>query len=241
MLHVNQLAIAANNGGTYLLHPLSFTLAQGEIVGVIGESGSGKSLLAHAMLGHAPKGYRLQGDIQGVGSVALSAQSASVFDPLKSVRQHLSRWLLRSSCQEESTASHHRWSTLGIDPEIAGSYRHQLSGGMGKRACLAQALVQSTSYILADEPCAGLDEVGAQRTYRQLRDKADSEHLGLLIISHNLRQLLTWADRILVLRHGQLVDVTTPAAIRRGDCAPYSRALWEALPENWGESHVDAA
>ncbi len=239
MLQVKQLAIVNQSANQYLLQPISFSLEPGEILGVIGESGSGKSLLAHAMLGQVPLGFKLQGEIQATGSLALSAQSASVFDPIKSVKQHLSRWLGRDTKHVQSSVAD--WDMWGIDREIAVSYRHQLSGGMAKRACLAQALVQSPNYVLADEPCAGLDEVGAERTYRQLRDKVDGEQLGLLVISHNLRQLLHWADRILVMRNGQLLDVTTPEAIKQGKCHIYSYALWQALPENWEVSDVGAA
>ncbi|GAL06257.1 dipeptide transport ATP-binding protein DppD [Photobacterium aphoticum] len=70
--------------------------------------------------------------------------------------------------------------------------------------------------------------------YRQLRETVRTEHQGMVIISHNLRQLLRWADRIVVLRDGRLVEVTTPSAMMDGQCHAYSQALWRALPENWG-------
>ncbi|MGF1724858.1 ATP-binding cassette domain-containing protein [Photobacterium nomapromontoriensis] len=235
MLSVNQLSITANFGDGQLLKPLSFDLQRGEILGVIGESGSGKSLLAHAMLGHVPKGYRIKGHITASASVALSAQSAAVFDPLRTISQHLSRWRRAFVHQD------HYLEQLGIDQNIASSYRHQLSGGMAKRACLAQAIVQNPHFLLADEPCAGLDDDAAHHTYQRLRQKTDNDHLGMMIISHNLRQLMKWSDRILVLKQGELIELTTPNAIRDNQCHTYSRSLWEALPENWETLNAEFA
>ncbi|GAL06258.1 hypothetical protein JCM19237_1903 [Photobacterium aphoticum] len=93
-----------------------------------------------------------------MGALALSAQSAAVFDPLKTVGQHLARW--------RTDFAHALWGTHALreahvlpeahanrNSDIAGCYRHQLSGGMAKRACLAQAQVQSPAFIVADELC----------------------------------------------------------------------------------------
>lgn len=208
-------------------------MQRGEIVGVIGESGSGKSILAHALLGQVPAGYCRHGEVKATGTLALSAQSAAVFDPLKTVGQHLARW--RADFAYALRGVHAlREAHTNDNSDIAGCYRHQLSGGMAKQACLAQAQVQSPAFIVADEPCAGLDEAQAETMYRQLRETARTEHQGMVIISHNLRQLLRWADRIVVLRDGRLVEVTTPSAMMDGQCHAYSQALWQALPENWG-------
>ncbi|WP_434361330.1 ATP-binding cassette domain-containing protein [Parasalinivibrio latis] len=236
MLHINQLSVTARNGDCSLLHPVTLTLRRGKITGVMGESGCGKSILAHAVLGYAPEGFLIKGNIGGKPVVALAAQSAGILDPVKTVWQHLFRWQKMEKATDTSS-----FALLGIDRDIAASYRHQLSGGMGKRALLAQALVQNPEYILADEPCAGLDDASANRMYHQLRQQADNENTGVMLITHNLRQLMRWADDILVMKGGQVVEFTTPGKITTGVCQPYTTSLWEALPENWEAKRADAA
>ncbi len=145
MLHINELSVFSCRDNP-LLYPVTFSLKRGEITGVVGESGSGKSILAHALLGHAPTGFRVEGEIIGQSQFALAAQSAGILDPLKTVWQHLFRW------RGGSKATSEKLTSLGIDREIAGCYRHQLSGGMGKRALLAHALVQSRTLYWQTNP-----------------------------------------------------------------------------------------
>ncbi len=225
LLKVNGLSIHSEEMN--LLSPLSFELTAGQLTGVIGASGSGKSLLAQALLGSAPRGFTLSGEVslpQGK-RVALSAQSASVLDPLRTVISQLMRRL--------SPGTSKRNAPLPVSRKIAACYPHQLSGGMTKKALLAQASWQQTAFIVADEPCCGLDAFSATELYRYLAKLASEERRGVLVISHNLKHLLTVADDILVLKEGRLVEKTTPEKIFMGLCAPYTYALWQAIPGNW--------
>ncbi|QYJ86650.1 ATP-binding cassette domain-containing protein [Shewanella mesophila] len=228
MLTVEGLSIQAD--AVSLLSPLSFSLKQGEVLGVIGASGSGKSLLAQALMGQVPPGFRLGGKIrcrQGARR-ALAAQSASVLDPLRLIGSQL-----RYAAQRRSTGSSARRHYFKLAHDISSRYRHQLSGGMAKRALMAQACWQSSEIMIADEPCCGLDVEAAKVIYQHLATLARDEQLGVMVISHNLRQLLPIADRVLVLRDGHLVEMTTPAHIRAGTCDEYTRRFWMALPEHW--------
>ncbi|QFU22249.1 ATP-binding cassette domain-containing protein [Shewanella eurypsychrophilus] len=252
MLSVEKLSIQSDE--VNLLSPISFELNLGKIVGVIGASGSGKSLLASAILGDIPKGFTRggnvtfcsdnSGDSDGLAaSVALAAQSATVLDPLRTVMtQLLRRAKLTTQRKAKSTKTMiQNQNTQLINKQIGRCYPHQLSGGMAKKALLAQASWQQTDYILADEPCCGLDYQSAQALYAHLGYLAKQEGRGVLVISHNLKQLLSVADEILVLQEGQLVDRTTPDKIISGMSHPYTLALWQAIPANWHKERVEYA
>lgn len=236
MLTVEGLSIQSD--AVSLLSPLSFSLKQGEVLGVIGASGSGKSLLAQALMGQVPPGFKLGGKVtsqQGFRR-ALAAQSASVLDPLRLIGSQL-RYAAQRLGKRASTRRHY----FKLGHNITERYRHQLSGGMAKRALMAQACWQSSEIMIADEPCCGLDVEAAQAIYQHLAMLARDEQLGVMVISHNLRQLLPIADRVLVLRDGRAVEMTTPAHIRAGACDEYTHRFWTALPEHWESERVAVA
>ncbi|WP_223295962.1 ATP-binding cassette domain-containing protein [Shewanella sediminis] len=236
LLKVNELSIQSEE--VNLLAPLSFELTAGQLTGVIGASGSGKSLLAQALLGSVPRGFTLSGEVSLPQDqrVALSAQSASVLDPLRTVISQLKRRVSPGAGKRTS-----QLQRVNISRKIAACYPHQLSGGMAKKALLAQATWQQTDFVVADEPCCGLDTSSATELYRYLAKLAAQERRGVLVISHNLKHLLTVADDILVLKEGQLVEKTTPEKILKGLCAPYTYALWQAIPGNWGRTDAAVA
>ncbi|MCL1039208.1 ATP-binding cassette domain-containing protein [Shewanella submarina] len=221
-----------HHSGEVLIHPMSFSIARGELVGLIGASGSGKSVLANALMGTVPEGFSLCGRVViPKDEVALAAQSGSVLDPLRSVLQ-----LLRRRQKDDQH--------LGQCREVVDSFGHcmphELSGGMAKRVLLAQAKVQGRAFLLADEPCCGLDSVASANLYSELRQMAD-KGAGVLVISHNLRELSEVADRLLVMDDGKLIESLTPDHLKQGLGSPQSRALWQALPENWERQNARVA
>ncbi|GIU19775.1 MULTISPECIES: ATP-binding cassette domain-containing protein [unclassified Shewanella] len=235
MLCVDKLSIQSRE--ICLLSPLSFSITKGEVLGVVGASGSGKSLLAQALLGQVPEGFSLSGQvIYAAGDRrVLAAQSASVLDPLRRISSQLNYALKR--VPKGAT----RKQRFPLAADISRCYRHQLSGGMAKRVLLAQACWQASEIMIADEPCCGLDTQSAEAIYQHLAYLARSENVAVMVISHNLRHLLTVADRILVLRDGKMVEITTSANIRSGACHSYTQSLWAALPEHWGQLDANAA
>ena len=224
-LTVSAVSTLGQQGGKRLLAPVSLTLTRGELVGIIGESGSGKSLLAKALMGEAPPGYRLEGQVScDQQQLALAAQDSRVLDPLRRVLQQLRRRLPAGHNDSHIAGA-------GLDAKLCQYFPHQLSGGMAKRVLFAQAQLQQRQWLIADEPCTGLDVKAADKLYQQLRALADDGR-GVLAISHNLRQLVNVADRLVVLKSGQLVEIIRPQAIFMGQASAYTMALWHALPEN---------
>jgi len=232
-----------------VLHDITLDLAPGEVLGVVGASGAGKSLLAEAVLGALPanagmSGRICLGDTALTGAalaaargrlLAMAPQGIDALDPLLPVAAQIARFARLSGMPraEAEARAQEVLSRYGLAAHGA-AYPHELSGGMARRVLLATATSGGAQWLMADEPTVGLDPETAVCAMRHLRDIAD-EGRGVLAISHDLRALLAIADRIAILDAGALVAVH-PAADFRGDGAALgpglARRLWRAQPCN---------
>lgn len=228
-----------------VLQGMSLDVNRGEIVVVIGSSGSGKSLLAHAILGILPGNAAMEGAIRFDGEpltpgrqeavrgtgIALVPQSVNYLDPLMRVGAQV-----RSAVRGGDPADEQRkaFARYRLAPAVEKLYPHQLSGGMARRALVSTATVSGAKLLIADEPTPGLDPAIVSETVRQMRELADSG-AGVLFISHDLESALQVADRVAVFYAGTTVEMA-PARDFASDGSrlrhPYSRALWKALPQN---------
>lgn len=228
-----------------VLQGMSLDVNAGEIVAVIGSSGSGKSLLAHAILGILPGNAAVEGTIRFDGEaltpprqealrgneIALVPQSVNYLDPLMRVGAQV-----RSAVRTGDPAIEQRkaFERYRLAPDADNRYPHQLSGGMARRVLVSAATVSGAKLLIADEPTPGLDPAIVRETLLQMRELAD-QGAGVLLISHDLESALQVADRVAVFYAGTSVELA-PA----GDFVldggklrhPYSRALWRALPQN---------
>jgi peptide/nickel transport system ATP-binding protein len=239
------------------LGPVSLSLAAGEVLAVVGASGAGKSLLAHAILGILPGNAVLRGTIRFEGAIldagakaalcgrriGLLPQSVSYLDPLARNGDQL-RWAALRSGRARGDAAqltHPALEAVGLDPAIAGDYPHSLSGGMARRLAMAIATVGDADLVIADEPTNGLDPDNAERVLGQLATLA-RRGKGVMLITHDLIGALPHADRVVILDGGKLIDIEAAASFTgRGDAlrSPYARTLWRALPHN--EFHLPEA
>lgn len=233
-----------------VIRDLSVSVHAGEVMAVVGASGSGKTLLADAILGLYERNVRVSGrilfegklcgprelaDLRGHG-VSLVPQSVNNLDPLMRVGEQIV-----GSCgggpagRRRRAARRERMLKLfaqyRLAPEVADKYPHELSGGMARRVLLACALLDDPRLIVADEPTPGLDLELAVRALDDLRFFADTGG-GVLLITHDIELALRVADRIAVFRDGTVVEEAPAAAFedpsRLRD--PYTRALWHAMP-----------
>lgn len=220
----------------------------GELLGVVGASGSGKSLLAHAVLGILPSNARMAGQLWFKGEpltparqnalrgkdIALIPQSVSFLDPLMRAGRQTQRAARLSGASDPAGAQRRVFERYGLRPQDARLYPFQLSGGMARRVLVSTAAVGQASLIIADEPTPGLHPEVATETLRHMRELAN-EGRAVVLITHDISAALTVADRIAVFYAGTTVEVA-PAADFHGDGAalrhPYTRALWRALPQN---------
>ncbi|MGR5144003.1 ATP-binding cassette domain-containing protein [Photobacterium sp. DNB23_23_1] len=224
MLLVNQLAIHCGENG--LLDNVTFTVNSGEKVGVVGASGSGKTILAHALLGYCPEGFERRGAIDCDGDIALIPQSAACLNPTSRIYRQLAE--LSSSKDEYKKVIKH----CQLDEVLLNKYPGELSGGMTKRALIAMGLVQGKEIIVADEPTSGLDHTRSEQLLALLTSSTANRQ-SMIIISHDIVALTKHVDRLLVFRDGLLVDDVTIEPGWNKVCHPYTQALWQAAPEHW--------
>ena len=232
---------------------ISFSIGKGEIVGVVGESGSGKSMSALALMGLLPKDAEIASGslcFQGEDLVTMKPEKrrqlcgskmAMVFqEPMTSLNPVLKieRQVgesLRIHTKLGNAEIHERvvqaLSEVGLpDPEgLCGKYPHELSGGMRQRVMIAQAMINSPSLLIADEPTNGLDEAGRAQFFALL----DSifPDAAKLIITHDI-SVASRCDRVLVLCGGRMLEAGASDAVLRAPHHPYTKALLAAQVAN---------
>ncbi|MDU0288870.1 ATP-binding cassette domain-containing protein [Saccharothrix longispora] len=231
------------------LSGMDLTADRGELVALVGASGAGKSLLAHAVLGMLPPNAVESGTIRFDGAVldpparrdragrdiALLPQSVTFLDPVTPVGRQVRRSAALAG--RPATAAGAALAARGLGPEVAGRHPHQLSGGMVRRVLTAMAMMADPALVLADEPTPGLPPESVRAVLAELRRIADQDR-AVVLITHDLAAALEVADRVVICRHGRTVDEARPADFRGagpGDdhlTHPYTRALWRALPAN---------
>ncbi|GAB7387715.1 ABC transporter ATP-binding protein [Bacillaceae bacterium] len=224
---------------------LHLAVESGEVVAVVGASGSGKSLLAHAILGILPSNARVTGTIRYQGEeltpqrqaeirgreIAFVPQSVRFLDPLMRVGTQVRLAVRKGDPIAAQRAAFQRYR-LGEDAEKL--YPFQLSGGMARRVLVSIATVSGAKLIIADEPTPGLDPAVIREALSYFRELADRGR-AVMIISHDLAAVLTIADKIAVFFGGTIVEIVhANAFVGQGERLrhPYTRALWRALPQN---------
>lgn len=225
-----------------VLHKLSLSVYPGEILAVVGSSGSGKSILAHAVMGILPGNAGVEGEIFYRGEkldkkrqealrgkeIAFIPQSVDYLDPLMRVEKQVIGIRGTKRGQEAAFARYH------LGKEVEAMYPFQLSGGMARRVLISTAVMEKARLIVADEPTPGLNVEMAMETLQNFRELAD-EGCGVLLITHDIDLAFNVADRIAVFYAGTTVEIAPVADFRTGKEAlrhPYSRAFIDALPQN---------
>ena len=237
MLHVSDLSVSFRRySGLFrqveqpCLTGVSFRLRPGEVLAVIGSSGAGKSILAHAILGLLPANAVLQGHVRLGGRATLLPQSTAHLDPLASAGRQIGRAADRAGRRPAVAPA---LAEVGLAAGVAPLRPHELSTGMARRVMLAAALAQKAGLIVADEPTAGLDPHHRDVILDRLRTEAE-RGAAVLLITHDLSPALARADRVAVMEKGVLAAVEPARAfVGAGDgLSPTARRLWRALPEN---------
>ncbi len=232
---------------------VSFHLAAGESLGVVGESGCGKTLLGRALLGLSPEGSRVSGSIRLAGRELVGERESgwrhvrgreiglvfqepgAAFDPVWTVGAQILEAILSHKSVGSRAAralALERLEEVGFPDPRRGmaEYPHRLSGGMKQRAFLAIALAADPAVLVADEPTTALDATVAAQVLELLDRLREERGLALLLISHDLGVVARHAGRLLVLYAGRVVEEARTDDFFREPRHPYSRGLLASVP-----------
>lgn len=224
---------------------LSLSIDEGEILAVIGASGSGKSLLAHALLGILPSNSICKGEAMYCGDllteekkrklrgkeIAFIPQSVNYLDPLMRVGKQVRIGLAEETADKIQKDLFKRY---GLEESDGNLYPFELSGGMLRRILFATSVKPGIRLIIADEPTPGIHPEALSAILNQLRQFAD-KGAAVMLITHDVVSALSICDRVSVLRDGQTIE-TTDADCFSGEgellSHPYTKSLWNSLPQN---------
>ncbi len=232
-----------------VIDEVSFEIAPGEAVGVIGETGSGKSTIARSVLGlvrpAAGSSVRVAGrEVTGLSARELRAHRRTglvqyVFqDPQRSLDQDLTvghsvaePLLLQGVLgrAEIRDAVRREFEEVQLDPALAGRFPAELSGGQRQRVAIARALITKPRLLILDEPVSALDSANRVKIL-ELLARLRSSQVALLFISHDLGSVAGVTERTLVLYRGQLVESGATAQIVNAPEHPYTRLLVGSAP-----------
>ncbi|MEQ1745632.1 MAG: ABC transporter ATP-binding protein [Saprospiraceae bacterium] len=253
LLQIHDLSIAfpSERGTVLAVKNVSLHIAPGETLGLVGESGSGKSVTALSIMGLLPRPAEVSGNFQFSPTPKLETlkpetcrgkEIAMIFqEPMTSLNP-----VFRCGYQiteairlhQRTTASQAREQALALfgkvklpDPQrIFRAYPHELSGGQKQRVMIAMALAGQPRLLIADEPTTALDVTVQKAILDLLRELRSDAGLAMLFISHDLGVIAEIADRVLVMRQGEIVEAGSVAQVLENPAHPYTRGLLACRP-----------
>jgi len=256
LLDVQDLNVrfSTGEGIIHASRDVSFSLDTGEVLGLVGETGSGKSIIGQAVIRLLPSTAEITGDISFDGknlntlseaamhslrgsSISLIPQNPSgALDPVTRNGDQISE-IVTSRFKKRSdivNRVHALLSSVGLVPavRIADEFPHQLSGGMRQRLTTSIAITENPRLIIADEPTKGLDFRAREMTATVLADIQKQNQSSLLLITHDLDLAEQLCARIAVVYAGEIVEISPVSRIFAEPRHPYTRALIQAIPKN---------
>ncbi len=267
VLDIKNLSLSI--AGVEKLSGVTLALEKGRILGLVGASGSGKSLTARAIMGLPPRGASLRGEIMLDGRSLLPLadaalnrirgrdmgiifqDSASAFDPLMTVGDHVAEPLrhhlgLGQKAARQEAQKALDWAEFPAAIDAFDRYPHELSGGQRQRAMIAAALALKPKLLLADEPTTALD-VTTQAVILDLFKRLKEEGMAILLVSHDLPALATIADQLALMENGVIVETMATRSLHASLGTKLSTLFVSAmpgqasLPQDGGEAVITAS
>ncbi|MFJ3619661.1 dipeptide/oligopeptide/nickel ABC transporter permease/ATP-binding protein [Streptomyces iakyrus] len=242
VLAVENLAIGfdGRHGGVDVVDGVSFEVHPGEVLGLVGESGCGKSLTALAIMGLQPKGARVRGQVRfrqrdllaepvrvrrgllGHEMAMIYQDALSSLNPAMTIRAQLKQVVRRGGRRGPAELL----TMVGLDPErTLRSYPHELSGGQRQRVLIAMALSRDPKLIVADEPTTALDVTVQAQVMELLLRLREELGFALILVSHDLALIADVTDRVVVMYGGQIVETGVTADLVEAPAHHYTRGL----------------
>ncbi len=249
------VSFAAEKQRVRAVQEVSFAIHAGQTVGIVGESGCGKSVTAMALMGLLPPQaaridsgeilfdgqdlLRLKAnpmaDLRGNQLAVIFQEPMTALNPVLTIGEQLCEPLIRHRGETPKAAWLHATrliSEVGLAraDSLMNSYPHQLSGGMLQRVMIAMALSCQPKLLIADEPTTALDVTVQAQILRLLRDRAQSRRMAMLLITHDLGVIAQMAEQVVVLYAGRVVESGPTAEILRHPQHPYTQGLIASRP-----------
>jgi peptide/nickel transport system ATP-binding protein len=239
---------------------ITFSLQRGEILGLAGESGCGKSTTAYALLNILPEPGRIMS-----GSVILDGEDltqktsdelrkirweeiAMIFqDPMNALNPvlQIGDQIVEAIMLHEDTTQHDAWrhmenllEVVGIDPAMAGNYPHEFTEGMKQRIMIALALVANPKILIADEPTFTLDITVAVQLLELLKRLQEHLNLSIILITNDLATIAETCNRVAIMYAGQIVELADVKTIFKEQLHPYTEGLIRSLPNLLGSEDL---
>ncbi|HFE8996815.1 TPA: ABC transporter ATP-binding protein [Raoultella ornithinolytica] len=249
------VSFAAEKQRVRAVQEVSFAIHAGQTVGIVGESGCGKSVTAMALMGLLPPHaaridsgeilfdgqdlLRLKAnpmaDLRGNQLAMIFQEPMTALNPVLTIGEQLCEPLIRHCGETPKAAWLHATrliSEVGLAraDSLMNSYPHQLSGGMLQRVMIAMALSCQPKLLIADEPTTALDVTVQAQILRLLRDRAQSRRMAMLLITHDLGVIAQMAEQVVVMYAGRVVESGPTAEILRHPQHPYTQGLIASRP-----------
>ena len=251
LLEVKNISVEfkTRRGALKAVDDLSIDVQPGEILGLVGESGAGKSMMGAAILGLIdPPGRLSKGEIWFKGQridqnpetlrgceISMIFQDPLVsLNPLKKIGDQLVETILRHKKMSRAQAIDRARKGLievGIDPERLNAYPHTFSGGMRQRVVIALALAPEPSLIIADEPTTALDVSVQAQILELLKKLCRGRGTSIILITHDMGVISETADRVGVLYAGRLAEIGSTNQVLRSSKHPYTQGLVASTPK----------
>jgi oligopeptide/dipeptide ABC transporter ATP-binding protein len=244
---------ATKEGPVRAVDDISFTLRKGEVIGLAGESGSGKSSIAITLLGLLPNnGKILNGSVSLDGKdltkmseaqlskevrwtkISLISQAAmNALNPVFRVGDQIKEAILSHSSIDSGTAEQKVRDLMvevGIPPDRYVAFPHEMSGGMKQRSIIAMALALDPDIVIADEPTTALDVIVQAQIIVLLRNLQKAKNMAMILITHDLSLVAEMCDKVAIIYAGQIVEYAPASRIFHNPKHPYTIGLIRAFP-----------
>ncbi|MCC6046009.1 MAG: ABC transporter ATP-binding protein [Ignisphaera sp.] len=231
---------------------ISFTIDEGDVLGVAGESGSGKSTLGYAILGLVPPPGKIVGGriiLDGIEITSLSEDelrkirwskvsmvfqgALNILNPVLRIGDQIAEILMHHkglSKKEALEIAAQHLKLLGLSPDVLRRYPHELSGGMKQRVVIAMALLLKPRLVIVDEPTTALDVVIQAQIMNLLKQLKEQERVSMMFITHDLSLIAEIANKIAIMYAGKVVELGSADNIFERSLHPYTQGLIRSIP-----------
>jgi peptide/nickel transport system ATP-binding protein len=247
-----RVAYSTSGGPVPAVRGVDFEIQRGEVLGLAGESGCGKSTIAGAILRLLPEGTSITGDVQLLGDDVLAmkpgrlravrwTEASIVFqgalhalNPVRRIGEQITEALTihqKVGAKEATARVGDLLEHVGLPARRMRDYPHELSGGQKQRVMIAMALACDPSLVIADEPTTALDVMVQAQVLKLLKSLQRELGLAMLFITHDLSVLTEVSDRLAIMYAGKIVEEGPAKDVFRDPKHPYTSALAKAFPE----------